>query len=701
MSSYIQPDAGFESIVTNSNDALVGADLQGRIVLFNPAAEQMFGLSSDEVMGQGLECLMPLKYRQGHGGHMAGYFSRGQESDLIGKTRQMIGMHVDGHEFPIELSLAQGMSKDKPFVLAFVRDISERESAKQALQESQKRYERAVSGSREGIWDWNLRTNKVYYASRWKGLLGISQSDFDDSPDAWFSRIVSSSLASFHDKLSSHIEGKTDTLDVELEMRHADGSIRWMLCRAIASRDPQGVATSIAGSMADITELKQTQEKLKRIAEHDRLTALPNRSVLTARLNRCIKRASEDRGYRFALLFFDFDRFKIVNDGLGHNVGDALLVSIAQRLGAQLRENDMVSRFGGDEFVMLYDGVEGLEEVEGLCSALVDEMAKPHDINGYEIVSTASIGVATSDHAYQTPDEMIRDADTAMYHAKASGKNTYRLFDKIMHARALEQIDLERDLRRNPFEAEFDLVYQPIVSLETGWVAGFEALIRWHHPDRGTLSPDQFIGIAEETGLIIPMGEFVIRRACQQAAEWRRRLWADKPLYINVNISKRQLAHPDLVPMLKESIEQSGAKPQDLVLEVTETAIMDSRQNMVPTMNQIRDMGLRLAMDDFGTGQSSLSCLHQFPIDVLKIDRSFIVNMEYHRQFAAVVQSIILLAQHMDMQIIAEGIENWSQLAQLQSMDCTLAQGYLFSKPLPADEAGEYLAKRIEIPAAG
>jgi len=656
----------------------------------------MFGRPASEVLSQSLECLMPMGYRSGHGGHMAGYFARDQKSDLIGKPRRMIGLRADGSEFPIELSLSQGMGDKQPFVLAFVRDISEREAAERALLQSKQRYQRTVNGSRDGIWDWDLKTNKVYYASRWKELLGVDKNSIGNSPDEWFGRIASNSLATFHDKLTAHIDGRTDALDIELEMRHADGTVRWMLCRAIATRDASGVATSLSGAMSDITELKHTQEELRRIGQHDRLTGLPNRAVLSARIKQSLARVRDDAGHAFALLFFDFDRFKVVNDGLGHNVGDALLMSISDRFRKHIRESDTVSRFGGDEFVVLLDGVEHRDEVERISSQLLAAFAEPHQIQGYEIVSTASIGVATSDHGYETPDEVIRDADTAMYHAKASGKNTYRLFDEAMHARAIEQIDLERDLRRKPFETEFTLAYQPIVSLESGQVAGFEALVRWEHPERGPLMPNQFIDIAEETGIIIPLGEYLLHSACLQISQWRAVLGDDQPFFVNVNISKRQLAHPGLVDTLRDTIAQTGVEPADLRLEVTESSIMDNRHSMIPTMNEIRAMGIKLAMDDFGTGQSSLSCLHRFPIDVLKIDRSFIINMEHHRQFAAVVQSIILLAQNMNMQVVAEGVESWGQLAQLQSMDCEFAQGYLFARPLPAAEATDYLGKKLE-----
>lgn len=692
----IDPLEGFQSIMANTTDALIGAGEEGRIILFNPAAEQMFGYDPAQVHGERISILMPERYRQGHAGHVSGYFSAGQQSDRLGKPTRMIGKRSDGSEFPIELSLARSPGGSSPFVLAIIRDISERDAAERALQDIEQRYTRALHGSRDGIWDWDLVGDKVYYAPRWKELLGVEEHEIGDSIDDWLERIAPANRLPFQHQLAEHLDGELDAVDIEMEMRHGGGGSRWMLCRAVATRDESGKAVRLSGSLADITELKRTQELLRHTGLHDRLTGLPNRELLISRLEQSLQRKQDEPGHLCALLYFDFDRFKSVNDGLGHDAGDALLKSIAERLLVSTRECDVVSRFGGDEFVVLLDGVDGLDEVERICDRLVSVCALPHAVHGYEVVSTASIGIVMSDQEGSQTKSMLRDADAAMYQAKSAGKNRYRVFDKALHHQMLEQLALERDLRRQPFDSEMVLHYQPIIALESGELAGFEALVRWEHPILGLLGPDHFIPMAEETGLMIQLGEWVLRTACGHMAAWREQIGRDRPLSVSVNCTRRQLAHPGFIPMLTQTLEQTNLDPSDLKLEINESVIMDSRSEVMPVMREIQAMGIKLAMDDFGSGRSSLSCLHQTPINDLKIDRGFVQNMPDQREFAAVVHSIIQLASNLNIEVVAEGIENNDQLAQLQAMDCHYAQGNLLSKPMPVEQASEYLQSHVK-----
>lgn len=556
------------------------------------------------------------------------------------------------------------------------------------VRRSEQRLAHAVRGSMDGLWDWNLETDEVYYAPRWKELLGASEEEIGDSPDEWYRRIPSAKLAEFKRRLEEHIAGETDRLDFELQMVHADGGLRWMLCRAAAIRDAAGQALRLSGSLADITALKQAQEKVQRLALHDQLTGLANRELLSERLKHAIARLRRDPESEktYAVMFFDFDRFKVINDSLGHNIGDALLANIATRLRAHIREVDTAARFGGDEFVVLLDGVDGFEGAAASCQRLLEVFEEPHYLQGHEVVSTASIGLVVGHPGYATAEEVLRDADAAMYQAKAAGKAQYRAFDDAMFDAARRRLLLERDLRNADMEQEFLLHYQPIVALQTCEISGFEALVRWEHPRLGLVPPDEFISIAEETGLIVQLGDWVLRTACRQLVEWRE-AFPDREFFVNVNVSRRQLTQPDLLDNLRAVVDEFRIVPGELKLEITETTVMDARYDSGPVMEGIRDLGILLAMDDFGTGQSSLSCLHQFPIDVLKIDRSFIVNIEERPQFTAVMQAIITLAHHLDLDVVAEGIETPAQLAQLQVMDCEFAQGYLFSRPVPADQA--------------
>jgi diguanylate cyclase (GGDEF)-like protein/PAS domain S-box-containing protein len=561
-----------------------------------------------------------------------------------------------------------------------------------SLKESEQRYALAVHGSNEGLWDWDLTTDKVYYAPRWKELMGLSEDEVGDRPDEWISRITSGCLARFHASLTEHINGETERFDIELEVQHADGATRWMLCRAAAVRGEDRNAIRIAGSLADITDLKYAQNELHSMAHHDQLTGLANRALFTDRLNHAIARAKRNPDYQYAVLFLDFDRFKVINDSLGHSMGDRLLAGMADRILAGVGKADTVARFGGDEFVILMAGVRGVADAQELSTRLLGALSEPFDFDACEVVSTASIGVVEGAGNYRNADEVIRDADTAMYQAKAGGRARYCLFDSQMHSQAVRRMKLEQDLRQSNFDEQFRAYYQPIIDLESGETAGFEALLRWEHPEHGQIQPGEFIEIAEESGLIVELGEWVLVEACKQMVSWRSQFSDALDMSINVNLSRRQLLHADLLKTIQNALDKTGLPASALKLEVTEGTVMDSQCSIVSMMEQIRDLGVRLAMDDFGTGHSSLSCLHQFPIDQLKIDRGFIVNMQEHREFAAVMDAIITLAHFLHLEVVAEGIENADQLAQLQAMDCKFGQGFYFAKPMPPQAATDYLA---------
>lgn len=561
-----------------------------------------------------------------------------------------------------------------------------------SLRRSEQRYALAVHGSNGGLWDWDLTTGKMYYAPRWKELLGLSEEEVGDHPEEWFSRIAPGCLGLFHAGLAEHIAGDTERFNTELEMRYADGTPRWMLCRAAAVRDEDGKALRIAGSLADITDLKNAQDELRALAHQDQLTGLANRALFSDRLGEAITRAKGNPGYRYAVLFLDFDRFKVINDSLGHSMGDRLLTGMAERILASVREVDTVARFGGDEFVILMDGVRGDSDALDLSLRLQETLSKPFDFDSCEVISTVSIGVVLESSDYQIADEVIRDADAAMYQAKAGGRARYCLFDSQMHIQAVRRMKLEQDLRKRDFDEQFRTYYQPLIDLESGEISGFEALLRWEHPEHGQIQPGEFIAIAEESALIVELGEWVMLEACKQMAQWRLRFDDAAKMSINVNLSRRQLLHADLIKSICDVLDQTGLPASALKLEVTESTVMDNPHSVVTVMERIRELGVRLSMDDFGTGHSSLSCLHQFPIDQLKIDRGFIVNMEEHREFAAVMDAIVTLAHFLHLEVVAEGIENADQLAQLQAMDCTIGQGFYFAEPMPAGAATEYLA---------
>ena len=456
---------------------------------------------------------------------------------------------------------------------------------------------------------------------------------------------------------------------------------------------------------AEIAQRTAAEDQLRHDAMRDALTGLSNRAVLVDHLNGCIERAKRHHDYKFALLFLDLDRFKVINDSLGHTVGDQLLVAIAQRLDGCLRSMDTiarpegtaVSRLGGDEFVILLDDISDVADASRVAQRIQDAVTKPFHLSGHEIATSASIGIALSATGYENAQDILRDADTAMYRAKAAGKACFEVFDKAMHDQAMARLQLENDLRRAIERDQFQLVYQPIVKLQTARVVGFEALIRWNHPKRGVVSPADFIPVAEETGLIVPIGRWVLQEACRQLGAWREQLPSAEALTINVNISKRQVSEGGLAQDVQRVLRDIGLPGDSLRLEITETVIMENHDSIMAVLVELKELGVGLHMDDFGTGYSSLSYLHRFPLDVLKIDRAFMSNLEADVEYAAVVHAIVTLAHNLNMKVTAEGIETSEQLAQIFALDCDYGQGYLFSKPLCAAEAEATIGKEFMV----
>jgi diguanylate cyclase (GGDEF)-like protein len=436
-------------------------------------------------------------------------------------------------------------------------------------------------------------------------------------------------------------------------------------------------------------------------ALHDSLTGLPNRAGLSERLRAVIERCGHGRG-EYALLFLDFDRFKLVNDSLGHEIGDQLLVCISRRLRAALSEaatetlpaeRTMVARLGGDEFVVLIEAPGAHALAIELADRLLEALRPSYDLLGHEVFSTASVGITTNDFDYFRPEDALRDADVAMYSAKSAGKDRYVVFDRSMHDQTLTRLQLETDLRNAVGRGELRCAYQPIVAFDPALVAGFEVLMRWDHPRRGAVQPDDFIPIAEDTGLILPMGQWILQSALRQLAHWRQYPGAES-LFVSVNLSKFQLSEPGFVQSVADLLRETGVPPACLKLEVTETAIMDRKETVGPILKKLRDLGVSLWMDDFGTGHSSLNCIHTFPLDGVKIDRAFIRNIESSSTYSAVVQAIVMLARNLHLTVVAEGIETPQQMVLVQALECDQGQGWLFSKPLWAEDCEALIRDR-------
>ena len=435
--------------------------------------------------------------------------------------------------------------------------------------------------------------------------------------------------------------------------------------------------------------LEETKEHFRHAAFHDSLTGLPNRAMFTELLKAEIESSHRHGEHMFAVLFLDLDRFKNVNDSLGHTHGDLLLVAFAERLEHSLRPLDTLARFGGDEFAILLSGMSDATDAVRVAQRIQDELTQPFVLDKNSAFATASIGIAFSSSGYDRADDILRDADIAMYRAKENGKARYEVFDHGMHARAVSRLQLESDLRQAIEQKEFCVYYQPIVSLQTGRLAGFEALVRWNHPRRGLVSPADFIPVAEETGLIVPIGQWVLNEACAQVRQWQIDSPSHRSLSLSVNLSARQVAHPDLLQRIKEALASSKLNPHCLKLEITESVVMENAEAAAQMFKQLRLLGVQLSIDDFGTGYSSLSYLHRFPLNYLKIDRSFVSRLTTDND-NAIVRTISTLARNLGMEVIAEGIETEEQFLQLKMLGCEYGQGYLFSRPV-ANEAVMHL----------
>jgi diguanylate cyclase (GGDEF)-like protein/PAS domain S-box-containing protein len=568
----------------------------------------------------------------------------------------------------------------------------ERNRTLEALRRSEERYALAARGANDGLWDWDLTTGRIYYAPRWKSMLGYEEDQIGDSPEQWFSRVHALDIGRVRSEVAAHFSGQTAQLQSEHRMLHDDGTYRWVLTRGIAVRDANGTAIRAAGSQTDITQRKAAEDRLLHDAFHDALTGLPNRALLLDRLGRAILRMKRRSEYRFAILFLDLDGFKVVNDSLGHQTGDQLLIAISRRLEGFIRQGDTVACLGGDEFIIMLDEIESPEDASKLAERALEELQVPFRLNGHELVSTGSIGIALSDPSYDMAETLLRDADIAMYRAKALGKAGYVVFDKAMHTLAVTRMKLEADLRQAALRQEFRLHFQPIVSLKTGRITSFEALVRWDHPERGIVAPDEFIPVAEETKLILPLGLWVLREAAEQLRRWQTEYWMSPPLSISVNLSCRQFFQTDLVYQIERILLETGLDPRCLRMEITESVIMDQVESALGTLVQLRALGVRIAIDDFGKGYSSLSYLHQFPCDTLKIDRSFVARIGVGGENTEIVRTIVSLAQGLGLDVVAEGVETDSQLSHLRELGCQYGQGYIFARPLSGKDAGALLA---------
>lgn len=572
-------------------------------------------------------------------------------------------------------------------------ELQERGRAEEALRESQERYELSIRGAKDGLWDWNLRTQEMFFSPRWKEMLGYEEHEIQPKPEDWFNRIHPDDREAVRENVAAHLRGATPHFENEYRMLHKDGSYRWMLSRGLAVRDESGVAHRMAGSQTDISDRKKAEQKLIYDALHDSVTGLFNRSALVERLWLAINRGKRRSDYLFALLYMDLDRFKDVNDSLGHMLGDKLLIAIAKMLQGVLRPTDTVARLGGDEFVVLLDDIGDIRDATRVADRIQQELTTAPLLRDHEVFVSASIGIVLSTSGYNEPVDVLRDADIAMYRAKAHGRSRYEIFDPLMRERIMERLALENELRQAIEHQEFLVYYQPILSISDHRLLGFEALLRWQSPTRGLLTPIHFLEVAENTGLISAIDRWVLKESLLQLRYWDSIFPKIVPLTMSVNISGKHVAQMGLVDEIASTLEETGMDASRLNLEITENTVMENISRTNEVLTNIQALGVQLQVDDFGIGYSSLGYLSSFSLNALKIDRSFINSLDQESTNLKIIQAILMMSRGLGMKVIAEGVETQNQFTQLRELGCEFAQGYLIAMPLPKLDATQLLEK--------
>ncbi len=684
-----ESEARFRSLVQNSSDVITVLGADGTIIYESASIERILGYTAAELTGKNAFALihpedLPAVLQ------IFNQVLQAADSPLHAEYRFQ---HRDGSWRYLESTGTNLLNV--PTISGLVinsRDVTDRNRIEQALRESEERFRQLAENIHEVFWMTDVERNQLIYVSpAYEQVWGRTTQSLRENPASYLDMIHPEDRLYVRHTLEDQRRG---TYNKEYRIVRPNGDIRWIWDRAFPIRNHHGEIYRIAGIAEDITERKQTEAQLVHHAMHDVLTQLPNRALFMTHLEHALARTKRHTSYAFAVLFCDLDRFKNINDSLGHLLGDQVLVESAYRLAQCLRPNDIVARFGGDEFVVFLDAISTIDEATDIADRIQQSLAVPFQLNGHELVITTSIGIVMSTTTeYASPQDLLRDSNIAMYQAKALGKARHAVFDHTMYAHAIASFQLEADLRHAIERQEFRLRYQPIVSLHSGTVVGVEALLRWEHPERGTIMPSHFIQVAQETGLILRIEEWVLRMACAQAKAWH--VEQQVPLFVTVNLSAQQFEHADLSARIEQILAETGLDPQHIKLELPESSLMDHQDAVAATLQQLRMTGCHLLIDDFGTGYSSLSRLKLYPIDTLKIDQSFVRGIATNPNDAAIVVATIVMAHSLNLTVVAEGVETEQQVSFLRQHRCDFIQGYLIGSPMRPEALTPYFQHNV------
>ncbi|MBI2059944.1 MAG: EAL domain-containing protein [Nitrospirae bacterium] len=661
------------AILDGIGEGIFTADSAGTILMLNREIETMWGLPAHAFLGRPLG-----KFLVGDNGFRIPVdpveFGR-TTWGLLGRRIALHGMKHDGEPIPVTVRLTRVTIGGRQLLAALVQKPEVAEHPVYSL---------AVQAANDGLWEWDLTTNLIQFSPRWKAMIGYGETELENKPDEWFSRVHPNDIFTVRSAVDAVTKGTQLTFEEEYRMLHRDGTYRWVLNRGLGVLGSDGSPHRMAGSVSDVSKRRM----------HDTLTGLPNRALFLDRVERLLARTHRNPEYALAVLFIDLDRFKFINDSLGHPVGDLLLVEAARRLEACLRPGDAVTRFGGDEFAVLLDDVKDAVGALRIVQRIQQEIARPFELGKHEVQTSASIGVAISTTGYTGAHEMLRDADTAMYRAKADGGARHEIFDLEMRSWAVAKLNLEVDLRKAVDRGQLAADYQTIVDLESGKDIGLECLLRWKHPSGKVILPGEFLPIAEETGLITPISFWMLDHACRQMREWQLKFKLPPSFTISVKLSGKRIAKIDLVARIDRILRDTQLDPRSLRLEISESVTTGDTVAVTAILLQLKDRGIQLVIDDFGTGYSSLSYLHRFNFNALKVDRTFVKRLGIDEESSEVIKTICVLATSLCMDVVAEGVETAEQLRRLKCLGCRYGQGYLFSQPMDAKHVAQYFESK-------